>query len=81
MSVNNSSELNNYLERIEERFIEFQNRQTQPLFKNFKLLDKNVKYKNECIHCKNTDVFTSSQYLLQRCNKCRKEYEPIIIQK
>ena len=78
---NTSSELNNYLDRIEERFEEFAKRQSQPLFKNLKLKDVNTVYKNECVHCKNTNVFTSSKYVLQRCNICRIEYEPKILEK
>jgi hypothetical protein len=81
MNTNTSSELNNYLDRIEERFEEFTKRQSQPIFKSLKLRDQNILYKNECIHCKNTNVFTSSKYVLQRCNKCRIEYEPKVLEK
>jgi len=78
---NTSSELNNYLDRIEERFEEFSKRQTQPLFKNLKLKDENTLYKNECANCHNTNVINSSKYVLQRCNKCRIEYEPKVLEK
>ena len=75
----NNSELNNYVDKVVERLEEFEKRQSHQLFKNLKIKDDNTVYKNECINCKNTNVFTSSKYVLQRCNKCRKEYEPIIV--
>jgi len=75
----NNSELNNYVDKVVERLEEFEKRQSHQLFKNLKIKDDNTVYKNECIHCKNTNVFTSSKYALQRCNTCRKEYEPIIV--
>jgi methionyl-tRNA synthetase len=77
MSHNNK--LDNYVDKVVERLEEFEKRNSQPLFKDLKLIDKNSIYKNECIYCKNTDVFMSSKYVLQRCNTCRKEYVPVIV--
>lgn len=75
------NELNDYLDKVIERLEEFEKRQSQSLFKNLKLKDENTVYKNECANCHNTNVINSSKYVLQRCNKCRIEYEPKILEK
>ena len=50
---------------------------TKKLFSNLELInDENKNYMMKCIYCNNSNVIMSSKYLLQRCNKCRKEYIP-----
>jgi hypothetical protein len=64
-------------EKIDDNLINFKSFLTKKLFSNLKLL-KDKSYIMKCIYCDNKNIIMSSKYVLQRCNKCNKEYIPKI---
>jgi ribosomal protein S27E len=64
-------------EKIDDNLINFKSFLTKKLFSNLKLI-KNKSYVMKCIYCDNRNIIMSSKYVLQRCNKCNKEYIPKI---
>jgi len=64
-------------EKIDDNLINFKSFLTKKLFSNLKLL-KDKSYVMKCIYCDNKNIIMSSKYVLQRCNKCNKEYIPKI---
>ena len=72
--------INDYGERMEENQIKFYNFLKNKLFKDLKKIDevKNEAYEMKCPMCNNEQIIMSSYYVLQRCNKCNKEYIPKI---
>jgi len=64
-------------EKIDDNLINFKSFLTKKLFSNLKLI-KDKSYVMKCIYCDNKNIIMSSKYVLQRCNKCNKEYIPKI---
>jgi hypothetical protein len=71
-------EIDELKENMHHRLILSREFLNKNLFTNLEILTDKNKYDMECIYCKNKNIIMSSKYVLQRCNKCNKEYIPNI---
>jgi hypothetical protein len=76
--IDNINEIDELKENMQDRLILSRKFLNKNLFSDLILLDTKNTYEMSCIYCRNKNIIMSSKYVLQRCNKCNKEYIPNI---
>ena len=76
--INNLNEIDELKQNMQDRLILSRIFLNKNLFSDLILLDPKITYEMSCIYCSNKNIIMSSKYVLQRCNKCNKEYIPNI---